>query len=311
MKPLRNALVYKASLPAEHLLEEHLKEEIYQPIGIAEFCKSGFVEIPDTGSMVADLFGVGLAFAFRIDEKIVPGSVLNSKTKEAIEKVERLEGRKVGRKERKEIKEAVRLDLIARALVRTSILVCYYNPDKKLLIVPTTSKKVGDIITGKLIKAIGSVEFSTIVIDDIKLGLTTRLRSWLDGDKAAFDEFSPAGFVQLERKADSEERISFDLRDGIAEGVTDSIIQALDVGFSVKTLELWSAQDFGVAFRVTSDFAFKGIKIGQDPDHEGEYIDAEHQFRFESSIELMSMKSVLTDFCDLMGYKEPEASDSK
>lgn len=61
---------------------------------------------------------------------------------------------------------------------------------------------MADRIISKLIHAVGSVETRTINISDIKLGLTTRLKAWLEGEDDVFGVLGLCDEVNLNRGGD-------------------------------------------------------------------------------------------------------------
>lgn len=102
------------------------------------------------------------------------------------------EGRRVGRKELRDIRENIVPTLLAKSHTKTTILRCYYNYEARLLIVPTASKKMADTLTGLLLRAV--IKATTIYVAGANASLTERLRNKLfDVGDLGFDTFELAG----------------------------------------------------------------------------------------------------------------------
>ena len=301
-KIIRNALVYKADLPSAQLLENHLKDNPFIELGPIDASRAGFVPVPQ-GYEYVERFEGGLAFAVRIDEKILPASVVKQEVAKRCKVIKETRDYIPGRKERKEIEEIVIQELLAKALVRSKTITCYYDTANRFLIIPVSSKTIAAMITGKLVKAVGSVKTETINISDVKMGLTTRLTSWVQCNEEAFGEnFNLGDVVQLQRITEKKEKISFDLK--ILDSAREGLSEALSAGFYVTSLGMMHGS---VAFRLTSDFHFKDVAFGyetEDPEN------AYEGWLQDAAVQVLEFSRVVTSLCDLMGYKAPESEEA-
>ena len=300
-KIIRNAFVYKADLPNSKLLEQHLQDNAFVELGPLDGNRMGFVPVPQ-GFDYVERFEGGIAFAVRYDEKILPGSVVKQEVAKRCKAIREIDGYAPGRKMRKEIEEMVVQELLAVALIRSKTITCYYNIDERFLIIPVSSKTISGMITGKLVRAVGSIKTETINISDVKMGLTTRLTAWVHGDEEAFSEnFNLGDVVQLQRVTEKKEKISFDLE--MLDNAKEGLSEALSANFHVTSLGM----DHGsVSFRLTSDFHFKAVAFGYETD------DPENAYEGwlqDAAIQVLEFSRVVTSLCDLMGYKEPESME--
>jgi recombination associated protein RdgC len=295
MKLIKNALVYKADLPSSTALEAHLKEKPFiDPLPLWAG-SSGFVS--RNGEGLVDTFIGGLAFTVRIDTKIVPASAvkaeLDKRSKQQCEETGRT---RLSKAERADLKDMITAEFRAKALVKTALVTCFYRRDKQYLIIPTSSRTTAAAITSLLIAAVGSVKTETIHVSDVKHGLTTRMQAWLGDDPDAFGEFMPHVDTEL---AMGSQKLTVKM-----EQLTEAkagLHKAFADGFGVKSMRLLAGNE--VSFKLTSDFAFKSIDFPANPDAEKHDDDV---WLHEAAVQTLNLSSVITELCDMLGYKEPE-----
>ena len=293
---IKSATVYSAELPATEHLEQHLQENAFAEMTDLQIRAVGFVAF-DSGTYTAPFPG-GVAFKVRIDEKIIPASQVEKETERLALETQRLTGRKPGKKELKELKDAALLSLAPRAFPRTAVITCFYERGTQYLIVPTTSKKLSDTITSTLVHAVASMKTTTINVSDVKKGLTARMKNWLDNDDEAFGEFSPSGDAAL-----AIEKRRLTVKMGNLQAAREGLQEAISKGFGVTSLGLQHI-DSGVEFRLTDNFKFKGIVFVHDPAQGDEDL-----FAAEAAIEVSSFSKVVTELCAMMAYQEPEEGE--
>jgi len=307
VKLIKSASVYQAHLPQSiNALEEHLSAKPFVELGATDFAGAGFVPPVEVTGALAVSFEGGYAFAVRYDEKIVPASVTSAEAKKRITAEEEECGFRLGKKRRQEIREYTFHDLLTRALTRTKVVQCYFVPTSNLLIVPTTSKKLADTITGELVKVMGSLKATTIYVSEAKASLTTRLSSYLAHDY----EDQPVGAFEVGSKcklrSSDGRRFSFDLSADLIEA-NDGIQEAVRGGGLIEEIELLGGD---MSFRLTSDFKLKGIDPGVEPAKAGDFDDALDLWQHEASIQVAAVDRVVRAVCELLDYKEPEQQEA-
>jgi len=299
MDLINSASVFKATIPSVELLKTHLAEKPFVDPMPSEASSIGFVP-RESGELVTEFSG-GFAFQVRIDEKIVPPSVVKAEVEKAVKKIAQNEGRKVGRKERKDITEGVVMSLRAVALVKTAVIACYYSTKDEYLIIPTTKQRFCDVITSILIEAVGSIKTQTIHVSNVKQGLTTRLQEWLasEGESEAFGDFHPHGDVSL---TDGSQKLTAKMVS--LQTANDGLQEAIKKDFRVTSIGL---QDGDLTFRLTHDFKFRSIhNVFQDDEMEHEDLWAHY-----ASVEVLIISAALNKLCDMFGYKPPVDDESK
>lgn len=294
---IKSATIYNAELPSAALLRGHLADEPFSEPLSAQAISAGFAPREDFGDLV-DQFAGGLAFTVRIDQKLVPGSVLKAETQKLAQKVEADTGHKVGKKERAELKEQALYTLLEHAFVRTTLVTCYHHTATNMLIIPTNNKTVAQRIVTLLVNAVGSVKTTTINVADVKGGLTTRLKKWLEGDLDAFAGMDPTSEVQLEQ---DDRKVSVRMTD--LDSAHAALTEAMASSFTVKALGLRFMA--GTEMRLTDSFQLRGISFAnavvEDDDMD--------VFASEAAIEVSELVEAITFLCEMFGYAvEPEVA---
>lgn len=297
---LKNAIVFNAELPGAADLAKHLQERPFEELPENMLSRSGFVPNAFTGELVTEFPG-GYAFTLREDSKVLPMNLVKAEADKQVKAVEKETGARLKKVERQAIAEQVLALMCKKALVESSYTTCFYHLDQKLLIVPTASKSAARMIVGVLIHVVGTVKTTTIHISDIKHGLTTRLKNHLEGQPAAFGDLLLGNLVELKRKGQKSQKVSYQLDDLVAG--KSGLIEALENKLEVHSIRF----EFGeIEFKLNDEFQFSSINFATDPAYDSsELEDTAHVWRHEASIQMLEFVAAIKHICDLLGYKPP------
>lgn len=297
---LKNAIVFKAELPNAKDLETHLLERPFEDLPENMLSRSGFVPNAFTGELVTQFVG-GYAFTLREDSKVLPMNLVKAEATRIVKQVEKERQVKLKKVERDAIAEQTLALMCKKALVESSYTTCFYHIEEKLLVVPTASKAMARMIVGVLVHVVGSVKTTTIHISDIKQGLTTRLKNHLEGQPSAFGDLQLGNLVELKKKGQKSQKVSYQL-DDLAAGKT-GLIEALENRLEVHAIRFEHGE---VEFKLNDEFQFSSINFASDPDYDSsELEDTAHIWRHEASVQLLELVTALVHICDLLGYKPP------
>ena len=143
-----NVHVLTGSIPAaQGALEEGASKFAHRQIKAQEAERSGFVPVIDD-SFTARLGGA-LWFKVRIQQRVIPPAAITELLDENIAAIEKVEGRKVFRKEKAAIKDEIIFDMLPKAPI-VSKYVRGYLSDSGLLVVDSPS----DTIVGHVLALI-------------------------------------------------------------------------------------------------------------------------------------------------------------
>jgi recombination associated protein RdgC len=312
MNLVKNAIIFSAELPSRDLMLNHLAEIPFEPVGEAFVSRAGFIPNKTTGELVTPIDG-GYSFSVRLDEKMLPKAAVRRAMDDAVQAyadehellVADLDEDLVGM-----LSEQTMAKLIANALIKTTIVHCFYSDTAQYLIVPTTNKPLAQTVMSLLIKAVGSVKTSTIHVSNIKGGLTTRLKNYFGidgepGDESAFDGFELGASCLLKYKTD---KAKFDMDDlSIAKA---GIIEALDADMEVELMEL---RHNDLAFKLTHDFKLRSLNFGgeltEDEQEKLEEADSAFAWRLTAATQLLQVVALIDALCALFEYKREPLTD--
>lgn len=120
------------------------------------------------------------------EHKLLPGRVVNDELRRRVQKIAEEEGRKVGGRERKRLKEDVLNELLPRALVQSSRMSAYVDRAEGWIIVDTSSRKAAEGVLTQLREALGSFPAVPLAPEE---GPRVLLTDWLANGNL------PAGLV--------------------------------------------------------------------------------------------------------------------
>lgn len=135
-----------------------------------------------------------------IEVKALPGSVVTRKVNERLTQIESAEGRKPGKREKREIKDDVRLQLLPMAFTKQAAMQVWIDPTARLLVLDAASQAKADEVVTCLVQCL---EGLLVLPISTQLSPATAMSEWLTSQEA------PAGFSvdrECELKAPDESR---------------------------------------------------------------------------------------------------------
>lgn len=157
----RNLSLFRFSILVAHALvqlEEALADHRLRPVGPLESFTRGFVPPIDRGES-APLTHTGMQFTlFTVggESKLLPSSVVNGELQRRVQKIAEEEGRKVGGRERKRLKEDLLNELLPRAFVGSTRLCGYVDMRSGWLVLDTASRMAAEDALTQVREALGS-----------------------------------------------------------------------------------------------------------------------------------------------------------
>jgi len=146
-------------------LDQHLAECALKPAGPLEMSSRGFVS--PFGRALAQsedprdtalLHRVGNCIWLTVggEERLLPSVVVNDAAAKKIAEAEQREGRKLGGRTRKRIKDEIVLDLLPRAFIRPLRTDAYLDLEHGFIAVDTSSRKSAESVVSEVRRALGS-----------------------------------------------------------------------------------------------------------------------------------------------------------
>jgi recombination associated protein RdgC len=139
-------------------LDEALGEHRLRPCGPLEMATRGFVPPVGRGDDAPMTHAVNACTLITVggEEKLLPAAVVNDELQRKVQKIAEEEGRKVGGRERKRIKEDLLTELLPRAFVRSSRMSAYVDRKNGWLVLDSASRKSAENALTQVREALGS-----------------------------------------------------------------------------------------------------------------------------------------------------------
>lgn len=147
----KNLSVYRIPVgPIDtNALESSLTENARLPCAPSAPQSIGWIPPRDGGAFVHAVNNQ-ILIALGADVKLLPTSVVNQFAAEKAEMIEKEEGRRVGRKERLELRENATLELLPRAFIRRRTTFCWIDPINGWIVVDAAAPAKAEEVLGHL-----------------------------------------------------------------------------------------------------------------------------------------------------------------
>jgi len=206
-------------------------------------------------------------------ERLLPASVIREELQERVTDIEERESRRVGNKEKKELRERIEDELLPRAFTRTQTLDAWIDLKNGWLVINTPSATRAETFSTLLRKTIGSLP----VVPPKSEAVSPILTKWLS-DYRSPEAFEIGDECELKSTGDDQAIAAFRKH----ELGTDEVKTNLETGKAVSKLALiWERK---VSFVVGDDLIIKKLKFldvldekrnEQDPQSHEERVDIE------------------------------------
>lgn len=248
------------------LLDAGLEEAQLKPVGPLEMSSRGFVSPYGTDSAVLSMRqGQSIGVTVAGEDRLLPAAVVNDLLQKKIAEVEQREGRRLGGRSRKRLKEDLITELLPRTLIKPSRNNAILDTELGLVAVDTSSRKTGESVVSEIRRALGS--FPAIPVN-AEVAPRSVLTGWVAG------EALPEGLVLGDE---------CELRDPAGNGAvvkcqrhelqSDEIAKHLESGKQVTRLAL--TLDERVSFVLGEDLVVRKLKLLDGAVTDLERLDAE------------------------------------
>ncbi len=179
----KNLVVYRLNQWNETAasLAEKLSRRALQPCSGLDVQSRGWVSSKGDQEPIVHVQGSQLLIALGVEKKLLPATVINQFTKARAAEIEDHQGYKPGRKQMKEIKEAVIDDLLPRAFAIRRKTAVWIDPDNRFLVIDAAGTTKADEVVEFLHKTLEGVSLSFI---KTQLSPSIAMTAWLMGGEA-------------------------------------------------------------------------------------------------------------------------------
>lgn len=177
----------------QYSLQAMLSECAAKPCGTMELSSRGWVSPfgADAEAMFAQV-GDCILLSLGGEDKILPGSAVNAAVQKRIAEIEQREGRKIGGRARKALRDEIVQDLLPRALVKPYRLNAYIDLTECFIAVDTSSRKAAEGFVSQLRHTLGSFPALPLNAEAPPRSILT---GWIIGDlpEGRYDGDKPIG----------------------------------------------------------------------------------------------------------------------
>lgn len=176
----KNLQIYRITdwkiTPAQ--LEEALSKHALQNCSSMDMQSRGWVSPKAEGEPFVHTLNQQMLIALGVEKKLLPSTVINQYTKARAVEMEEQQGFRPGRKQMKELKEAVTDELLPRAFALRSKTYAWIDPVGGWFVIDTSNAAKADELLEVLHK---SAEAFALKLVRTKLSPTSAMTSWLAG----------------------------------------------------------------------------------------------------------------------------------
>lgn len=234
-----------------------------------------------------------MLLALGVEQKLLPASIINRFAKERVADIEAQQGYKVGRKELKDIKQAVTDELLPRAFSLRRTTYAWLDLANERLIIEAASSAKADELLGQLGKTVDNLPVQLL---QTRLSPIAAMTDWLAGENA------PAGFTidrELELRSSDESKATVRYANHTLEG--NEILSHISGGKRVTRLGLtWNDR---ISFVLNEHLQIKRIEFLDIIKEESSKVADNEAEMFELDFILMSgeLAKMLTDLTEALG----------
>lgn len=234
-----------------------------------------------------------ILFALGVEQKLLPATIINRFVKERIAEIEAQQGYKVGRKEKKDIKEAVTEELLPRAFAMQRATFAWIDPVNGRLIIEAASSAKADELLEQLGKTVDDLPVKLL---HTELSPVAAMTGWLAGENA------PAGFTidrELELRAMGESKATVRYANHALEG--EEILAHIAAGKRATRLGLtWNDR---ISFVLTEQLQIKRLEFMDIIKEESTTLadNADEMFDLDFTLMTGELARMLTDLTEALG----------
>lgn len=280
-------------------LEAGLQKSPFIACGATQPLASGWT--PPRGASGAPLvesIGGHWLLQLMTEQKVLPSSVVKRRTDEVAAQVERQSGRLPGKKEKKEIKEQVVLELLPMAFTKRSATTVWIDPEARLLVVDTASASRADEVVTQLVKATDGLVVAPLHTAESPAAV---MSAWL------VDSEPPAAFsVDRECELKSSDEMKSVVRYARHALDIEEVRQHIAAGKRPTQLALtWGGR---VSFVLTETMQVRKIAFLDVVFEGGRSPAKDEAFEADAAIGTGELRRLIPDLIEALGGEKPLAS---
>jgi recombination associated protein RdgC len=178
----RNLQIYQLQTPlglSPEALHERLEPAAFRPCGSLQPETIGWDRpLGRDGDLLTHAANGCVMLCATRQERLLPGSVVREMLDERVAELEAKEGRKIGRKQKLQMRDELVVDLMPRAFVRSSRTFAYIDEANDWIIIDTPTVKRADELLSLLRETLGSLKTRPLAVREAPASVLT---GWIGG----------------------------------------------------------------------------------------------------------------------------------
>ena len=245
-----------------------------------EDVEEGADESSEVAPLLTHTVGNYIMLCAQMQDRLLPASVVREATEEKVAEIEARQGRKVYRKEKREIQDDVYSYLLPRAFTRSTKVYAYISREENLLVVDAASAPKAEDLLNLLRDTLGSFP---VALPDSTRAPSDVMTRWLK-EQSATDNFHIHADCELVNPKDGSNVVRCKSQD--LEG--DEIQAHLDAGKQVRQLGVqWNNQ---LSCSIVEDLTIRRLRF-EDIREESDNFEEESQAqKFDQEFVLMTLQ---------------------
>lgn len=273
----KNVFIFRTDISiTADILNDKLALKPLLPCGGLNKQSQGWV--PCHGDKIVHGANKQLLFSLGLEQKLLPATVVNRFAKERVADIEAQQGYKVGRKEMKELKEAITEELLPRAFALQRSTYAWLDTANGYLVVDAASSTKTEEFLMLMNKTLDNLSYKQL---HTKISPVSAMTDWLASKNA------PVGFSidrELELRATGESKATIRYANHALEG--DEIMKHIAAGKRVTRLGMtWNDR---ISFVLTEQMQVKRIEFLDIIKEESSQVAVDADELFELDFALMT-----------------------
>lgn len=292
----KNAQVYR--LPRDWgITADELGKQLaripFQPCGQMDLGSAGWEPVTSSGEL-AHSVGAQLLICLRVEQRLLPASVVKQETEKRAADIEKEQGFKPGRKLMRELKESVTAELLPKAFTKTKRIYAWIDRAAGWLVVGASTRSAAEPVIELLHKSLDELPLKLLNTNISPAGAMT---SWLSGGEA------PAGFTvdqdcTLQALTDEGSKVRYSRHSLDGEDVRDHIAAGKQAASLALTF------DDRISFVLTERMELKRLQlldVVTQGDHGADAKSKEEQFDADFALLTGELGKLLPALMDTLG----------
>lgn len=175
----RNLQIFRLTPAWEYSTEQlsdALKRGLFQGCGATDRMARGWVPPRGNEGELVFVTGRQQLIALGVEQKLLPASVARQYAQAKLQDIEAAQGYKPGRKQAREVREQVELELLPRAFVKRGLTYVWIDPVNRWLLVDASASARADEVIEQLKQSLGELPLTLL---KTQLAPGTAMTQWL------------------------------------------------------------------------------------------------------------------------------------